>query len=365
MTIYIIVFTISTLLFYFASKVQNKIGNYVLIVLALIPPCFIAGVRDLDVGIDIYTYGFSVWNSAVSAGSWSQFYNTYGDMGIEVGYLFVNYIISRFTSDIHIYFAIHQLLLLICVVLTAKRLKKTYLLWYLPLFYFLYLYNSSLSMLRQSLAIMLCLYVSTFIFEKKWIPFYIGCVACYMLHHSAALMFLLYPIVYVINRFKKRKITLLIVIIISTLVLMAFYNSILSSLISSGIADAKFERYVGVEGNKTHKADLILLGFIIIFMISVVKNKYRRLPFFNYTVFFAIISLSLNLFGSLVEVAFRASYYVAIPISYLAVESIGSRLERKQYIYAITAIQLALYTYVALNYAASGTVPYKSLILQI
>ncbi len=27
----------------------------------------------------------------------------------------------------------------------------------------------------------------------------------------------------------------------------------------------------------------------------------------------------------------------------------------------ITAIQLALYTYVALNYAASGTVPYKSL----
>lgn len=363
MGIYLITFAISTLLFYLASKVESNNGSIALSLIAMVPPIFIAGMRDPDVGIDIFTYGYDVWNAACSSGSWSSFYSWYGDTSIEIGYLVVNFIVSRFSTDIHVFFAVHEFLLLLFIILTAKKLKTPYLLWFLPLFFYLYLYNESLSMLRQSLAVMMGLYVSTFIFEKKIIPFYIGCIICYLFHHSAAFMFMLYPIAYLVRRFRNKKITLLILIVLGTLVVISFYQLIMNSLISAGLADAKYEMYVGDEGNKTHKVDLAFLAAITLMLLIFVKKKQRLFPDFYFTVFFTIIGFSMTLLGSLVEVANRAAYYIIVPLSYMVTETTIGNSKRKLLLTSFIILLAVRFFYLAITTQTGGTIPYKSMLL--
>lgn len=363
MGIYLITFAISTMLFYLASKIESNKGSIALSLIAMIPPILIAGMRDLDIGIDIFTYGYDVWNAACSSRSWSSFYSWYGDTSIEIGYLVVNFIVSRFSTDIHVFFAVHEFLLLFFILITAKKLKNRYLLWFLPLFFYLYFYNESLSILRQSLAVMMGLYVSTFIFEKKIVPFYIGCIICYLFHHSAAFMLLLYPIAVLVRRFRNKRITLLILIVLGTLVMLSFYQLIMNTLISAGIADAKYEMYVGVEGNKTHKVDLAFLASLTMMLLAFVKKKQRLFPDFYFTIFFTIIGFSMTLLGSLVEVANRAAYYIIVPLSYMVTETTIGNSKRKILLAGFTLILAARFFYLAITTQTGGTIPYKSMLL--
>lgn len=232
----------------------------------------------------------------------------------------------------------------------------------MPLFFDIYMYNESLNILRQTIAIAFCLFFSTFLFQKKLIPYLIGCFICYNFHHSAAFMILMYPMIYLFDRFENKKVMLFILIIFGTVALLTSFQAVMNNLISGGFLVDKYEVYVGVAGNKSHKIDLVFLSSLAILMLLI--NKRNRLnPMFFYSFFFIVMSFSLILLGSLTEVANRVAYYMVFPLSYMMTESIKNNIIRSRLLLGFSLVLIIRYIYLAVVTGIAGTVPYHSMIL--
>ena len=107
---YLVIFSIATILFGFASKNEKRYlalklnGVYrvhISSVYRIIAICFLsalAGVRASTVGADVTTYVLSSWNRV-------QNYSSIKDVlkfhNLEIGYEMLEYIISRVSKDVH------------------------------------------------------------------------------------------------------------------------------------------------------------------------------------------------------------------------------------------------------------------------
>lgn len=364
MFIYLFVFFIASFMVYFASKCNDRCKRSIIYAVSIIIPSILAGGRDVTVGIDVLNYVEPIWNSTLYYDSFSSFMKD-NMITIEPLYLVFNYVVSRFTYDIHIFFFCHMLFILFIILLIINKLRNEIPSWAIMLYFLLYLYNDSLSMVRQSFAIVIGLLGFSFLLEKKLLYFYISVVLAYLAHSSGLCLILLHPLIYFLNKYPNKKNILYLIISVGSFIVVSFYNIIIQKMIGIGIMSIKYTNYIGQEGFTTHKIDLIFIIGIIFICFWTVKKIHRNI-YFTYSIMLLILSFCITMMGGVVEVANRVAYYFILP-AFITIHFVlkNNKVWQRKMILSMVFLFLCRYVYLAYTNSIVDTIPYRSKIFDI
>lgn len=120
--------------------------------IGLLLPALLASMRAVSVGSDVSFYVVPLFNKAINSNSFSYYVAILGGDINDIGYCLLNYIISRFTTEIGWLFFATELIIVfyICRMLETQRKSLSMVEYAILLFLF---YNITLSTVRQSCAL--------------------------------------------------------------------------------------------------------------------------------------------------------------------------------------------------------------------
>ena len=368
MELYLIVFVASAILLLIATKTK-RVTRVITLVVAILIPVLFAAFRDETVGTDLKTYGILYWNIAgftysSSLTTYIQELEHWGNS--ETGYALMNWLVSIFTQDIHVLMFFHQFIIVVLIVWAIWRSQEKRLVSLVFLFYLLYQYNLSLSLLRQSIAVALsCLAVTYFFSNRK--KFCILVFAAMLFHNSAIFMFLLIFIDLLSKQFSKKIFTAYFVMIVSVVMIFVFYQIIVVQMIAIGLLPSKYMMYVNQIGFKIHKVNLVAEALIIVWTYFVVKKQNKQKPMFDFVQMLAVGSLMFELLGNIVETATRAVFYFLLTASLYAGQITNDVKQKRNLLlgYVVAVLLIFIYICSQVGVVNGNTIPYTSQILGI
>lgn len=212
--IYITVFSLSTLCFALSEnkKLHNRALKWTLVIVGLLFPAVLAGLRNGDIGVDVQTYVVSSYQKARTYPFWTylHFYkisDSYNGALIydQLFYILV-FLCSRICYDYHFGLFVYNFITILFWYLGLSRCVKLYHMDRMSialgmLAFYLLLYNPSLCYIRMMIALSLVFYAVTFLLEDKYWPYVIWSVIAFFFHSST----LLSAGIFVLYVFFKRK----------------------------------------------------------------------------------------------------------------------------------------------------------------
>lgn len=291
MLLYIVIFAVSVYLFHNATTLESPKQRLFLIVLAILPMAFIAGVRDDCIGTDVIVYGKDVFLDAVAGTNYTDF-DLEWMIRMEPGYLMLNFIVSRFTEDYHVFFGLLMAMQLFFVMYALLHFKDKFPVWIALLAYYLLYYNVSLNQMRQNLACAIVLYSFIFVVEKKVLPFLVFIGLASLFHISAVVAVVLYPVYHYVV---KKKSILLIVTLLSAGVLVALLVQNFVDMVLS---------FVGLNDKYAHYFKDSTHGFFIMRFLIMLPIPVIFVYFWDYVkengdeVYFIIFSLCVSIIAT-------------------------------------------------------------------
>ena len=109
--VYIIMFVITILFTYIAERnfdKKNKFIGVIFSILAIALPSIVAGLRNLDIGLDISVYVEQNFQTALQSQSFKE---CLGNLNTDFLYIVINYIISRMSDNINVLLFIIELII--------------------------------------------------------------------------------------------------------------------------------------------------------------------------------------------------------------------------------------------------------------
>ena len=187
----------------------------------------------------------------------------------ETGYRLLCKVITLFTSNWTIAFAIIGFIMLSGYYSVVRRYSQFY--WLSVLLIMVGPFSQSLFVLRQHLAMGIILFTYPYIIEKKVIPFIILCVLAISFHQTAAIFL---P-VYFLYSIRNNK-TLFIVLIIAFIVFFLYFSDFLSVSSSLAMQTAGYgDYYLEYDSeNGTNNKTALLLSAILLVRLLIMKNAF-------------------------------------------------------------------------------------------
>lgn len=145
--------------------------------------------RDVYMGNDTSNYVAQFNRMASYSNPFDYIQNT----RIESGFLLLEWILSRFSNDARILFAVSSAIIMLSVGRFANKHVDNPGLFFCLLVGMLH-FDFLLSGLRQSIAIAIFLFSVDYLFERKPIPYYVLSLVAFVFHNSSIVFFLLYPL---------------------------------------------------------------------------------------------------------------------------------------------------------------------------
>ncbi|KFC20003.1 EpsG family protein [Chryseobacterium sp. FH1] len=373
---YLFVFAISIFSTYLAQislNRKNKVLFFVFSAIAILTPSLLAGFRDSGVGTDTKIYVDSVWNQFKHIQSWGQFYKYYKNdafADIEFVYLLLNFVGSRFGTDVHIIYFLTSFVIVLFVYLTAYDNRKKAYMW-LVMFVFLFgFYNQSLNLVRQTICLTLCLYGFKYLEEKKWIKFILLLIVIKYTHNTGIFYFgFIGAYILAVSKYKAKHLVLFTTLTCCVFIFM-YFDYIVGLFVVLGILPQKFLYYLS--GDTINYVFVFIFHFaismilLVALIFNIKSNEKDKL----------ISYMFLNLLGSililtaLVSVwSFRVAFYFLF-ISECILLPRALFLMRKhklEYSILILLVVSMFFTYwftTIAYYNENETYPYKSEILE-
>ncbi|MCI8428335.1 MAG: EpsG family protein [Lachnospira sp.] len=362
---YVLIFGVSAGFIYCSEKTQSKLLKRILIILALLIPSILAGLRDYSIGNDVLLYGNKWFERSCMYNSLFDFLEKAQEYSVDLGYATVNWCVSRFTDNPHFFYFVYELLQLSLLYFALKPFKDKISLPYAYLIYFFCYYNDSLNILRQIMAIIFVLFAYKYVVSRKLIKFILVILLAFSFHSSSIVGLALYPLSWAIENKQVKSIAKVGIIGVS-LVLVVGYEQVFSFISNLGILSAtKYSHYMTDTEVGGRFVRLTYWGILLVFMWvrrkrceSSIEN-YRTLEI--YMIISAIMSL-ITFLGStwIVRIAYYFDIYQVLFIPYLA-ERMGIKFGnvKKSSGYVILFVLVFAYwliTFVIRNGAA--TYPY-------
>lgn len=358
MSIYIIVSVLSSLFAEIAAKCydKNKLVFIISFSLFLLFPSIIEGCRDWYIGEDMQAYGsYGFYNSL----RYNNLLTYLSDESLkEPGFYVICYYCGK-VGPINFYMFVAAFIKMMMLGLTCIRFRKTVIVWLAVLGYMLVFYWYGFSLMRQSLALSICLFSTTFLFNKRYVGFITCVVIAYFFHNSSVFVMTL-PLLMSISKLKKR----LSLVILASIIVYLFASVLFVSIATSGLfGEEMLERYEnsGVNSSKT-----LLLMMAVFFLCSYLyKSKDETIKF--YVQSFSVVALLLLGLAGYFAASFRIAFYFIMPLLFLITYFIKTT-EHKTGRLLISICLICMYFlhfYVAGTHGLAGTVPYKSIILNL
>ncbi len=243
MSVYFLVFGVSALLCMIGERyirAHQKRISIIFFALAVLVVSILAGVRDLSIGTDIWTYGEYSFMSARKSSNLFQYLKQY--MDLDPVYNILTFLVSRFTGNSHwLYFFIGVFIYSFTMlgILSYKDRISPTIAWLC--FLFLY-YGDTLNAMRQFMGVALAFYGLKFAFEGRYKTYLLVTVFAVLCHDTAIISFAIVGILLVLK--KSNKMYTKLTIILGAMACCIFYSYITGFLIRFGIIDAKYSRYM-------------------------------------------------------------------------------------------------------------------------
>ena len=359
---YLIVFFLSALMFYLSSRYEG-IWRYVFLFIAVLIPSILAGCRDLTVGRDFDNYINYVWNQVSESDDILDMLlvKVLGD--IEMAYILFNYVVSLFTDDIHWFLFVYQLVIMLIMAKVFLMTRESGNAHHFIMFYFLYYYCECLSMMRQSLAIVLALLAVAYLLEKKIGAYYLVGIMAFFFHNSAVFVLIVHPLFILIKKYGEYRLLNTVLICIAALLLAVVFKSVVNYLVDSGLIMSKYGAYTIQEDMHAHKIDILFLGVICLYMIQMADEYYCEYTLLLF--YLLLIALLLTFFGEITEIANRIAYYFVLP-ALMLIPFLRNVSEKHDNLFMLTYVMIFIYfVYLAVFTGIADTIPYQSSILGI
>ena len=315
--IYIFTFTISIICFaiglYFRNK--NKFIFCFFSFFGLFFPCILAGLRDYTIGTDVNVYVAPLYQGAKYFKSFSDFITNKRSTVSDIFYLLLSYICAKKTTDITLLLFLSEFLVIypIYKALLLLNQKKRYIIYGMLLF-FLFFYNQSFNMARQSIAISLSILAMAYIINNRNVWGVLLLIAAFLFHKSTLIMI---PIIIIykylekeeIPNYKKNKIKILLLSIV--IILIPLLPKVLLFLINHNLVDYQhfsdiLVKYSRFEINETNTLFYALIYILITLSSNLLKNKINNFDFYK---FMSLLSIFILQFGAIIKFSERIGYY--------------------------------------------------------
>lgn len=356
MLIYLITFVVSYICAYIGNKQTKSIICFLFLALSILIPSFLAGYRDETVGYDLLIYAVPCFNTLCDISSVKELSFYISMSGLEPMYVLFNFIVTRFTDDIFWAFFLQQVIVLSLITYTCYRLRNVVDLPLVYLSYLLFYFCNSMTANRQVFAVAIVFFSFYYIIHSNLKKFIICIVIATLFHNSAVftvVIFFLYK--YAMNIKGKVDMIKLFYVVIIGIAFYMLFPIIINSLITHGLINSKYERYMNAEYN-FHKIDILIMAFM--YVITLFNN--RAYKYNNVLKLFIIVSIFIILCGQYNDVATRMAVYfnlfIFVNISRLASISYNGKSMMK-YLLFLLFLQ---YFYLASTTGFSEAIPYTS-----
>ena len=352
------------LLFIAIYKWAEFDGRWWTLLIAILVPTLFEGLRDEFVGDDMLGYG-SEW-----------FYSMNEDEGLmtilesaqtpEYAYHLLIYICKKISQDINVFMTACALIKMTAVTLFAYRMREQLSSMLFLFSYYCFFYVTSFSMMRQGLAVAICIYSLYYLSNRDYLRFLPIVIIAYFFHNSAILMLLLLPIYYMRNLKYKYYIIFGSIVFVFFSIEILFELVLMTPLFKSGMADLYINS--GVPSAKTNiLIALIFMGYGIYYHYfeeeELEEDESDERPYL--LMISSAMTLLFLMLSSYIEVAFRMSYYMFIvSVAIVAMFIYNSEQYRLERFAGFTALFL-LHFYIDCTHGASGALDYSSSILGI
>lgn len=370
---YIITFTISLFFAFLAIRHYKRnlsLISIIFISISIIVPALLAAGRTEEIGTDVNNYVVPIWNLVNSLDS--SLLSTIIAIGyIEPGYVVINWLVAQFSDDIFWLLLIIQLVILIPIYIGALKLKnKLNPLWILFLYYCV-IYNETLNLVRQSIALSFCFLALSFLFDNKDKTFLLISVFAFLFHNSAILMFVIYLLyLFCIKGYVSKYRILTYGIICFGIFCVFSFSILINILVQNGLLKVKYLAFA--EG--TFKGHLSKVAFVFksfsMLLVFGLTSKTRKInsllkKFFKFIAFYDVLFC---LMGATVVYITRISLYTQLVMFII----LALLINGKQGVAKITGIKILFFLsglfYWYFAFVVSGvseTYPYKSILFGI
>lgn len=347
------------LLFIAIYKWAELDGRWWALLIAILIPTLFEGLRDDVVGKDMLGYGgnwFFYMDEREDVLNMLEFSET-----PEYAYHLLIYVCKWISQDIHLFMTACALIKMSAVTLFVYRMREQLSSLLFLFSYYCFFYVISFSMMRQGIAVAICIYSLAYFTRNEIWRFFFMVVIAYFFHNSAVLMLLLIPLYYIRNMSCKYVIILGSIAIVYFFVEFFFELVLMTSLFKSEIADLYIDS--GVPSAKTNlfiSSVYLCYGAYQYFFEDeeANENTYMLIATSALTLLFLLLS-------SYIEVAFRMSYYMYI-VSLTIVLMFVFDSERYRCVKECAFIALfLLFFYIECAHGLADALDYTSNILDI
>lgn len=365
MGIYLIVFSISTFLFWSAAKVKGNQKNF-LYAIALFLPCLLAGLRSTNVGTDVNVYLTQIFNAAENTNvftnflryEWFDVWQYKSVYQFEPLFILTVYVVTKLTYSIHCVMFVIEALTIIPFFAAINNVVERKRIWLGMLIFFMFFYNASLNTMRQSIGLSLLFLGLVYLKKgdkKKYITFQILAI---LFHYSSVVGIGLYCCMRIFEKSKKLWKTTFGFVLVGFAFLI-FHNSLGSLFNLVGLS--RFAAYISGKVAFMPNQVIVRAPLLVLFIFNWRKLKHNRENYFYlsmliYAIIFAQFS-SINIFAA------RLSMYFMIYYTFTVVELDKIRIKNiniNTIFVIIYSILYWWYYYVLFNVAE--TVPYAMFI---
>lgn len=327
MYIYLCVFAISILLCYFfekkifpiiEKKPLSKLWVVISLILIILLPSILGGVRDYSIGTDIRVYGNTWFYLSRSSSNLLSLLKLASESSIGALYAIFNFVVSRFTNNPHWFYFWYCFAENLIVLIALRENRKLISITGGWATYLLLFYNLNFNILRQGMALVILLLGFKYIGEEKFLKFLLVVLFAYLFHSTAIIALLVY-IIYLIIAHKNNtnNWVQMILIYVCSIIFILSFESISQFLLNAGILSARYAIYLNSDNAATSRSYIF---YLFIFIVCILSAKSEKDTIFN---FFEIIAFICISFSILVKISYLSrvinyfSIYLCFGIPYI------------------------------------------------
>lgn len=380
MLIYLLVFLLTILLTRVIAHTSNSIVKKVSICLVILLPSALAGFRDAGIGTDTNVYIEPTIREMTyyANKSFIEFFQSYktDEISNELIYsLLVLLVVKLGGEENAVYFTLNLIVMIFVFKSIYDNRHRASMPLMMLMFLFSY-YNLSLNIMRQFLAMSMCLYTNKYVENQQWLKVLLCYILIIYMHNSGLfyLVYIAFSFVFnkaSINMKSINKIILLLIIIILP-VFFSLMDIFIAYFISIGILPERFISYTSNEADSMVIRSGLIIGWIIILLLIYFYRKLKiKSTLLQYTIYLKFAYVQLFLASIFSKWAFRISFYFGLIVDILFIPIFINVIEHKnkrlgQVLKFSVSCIVIFYWYWSIVYRNGGeTVPYTSKILGI
>ena len=305
----------------------NLVG-FIILVVAILPSVFLAGMRSTDLGFDTAKYGVSSYENAAGMSD-KQYFNYLKESSREKGFLIAVWILDRCCDNINFVLGGLQFILAISVCIFAYYYRNKSNIIMILILYFCSLYPQSYNVLRQCLSLAMCFIFCIYLDKKKYVKALIFMYIGMQCHNSGFMMIPFWFISYFCDSKKlslKSKVISLSITIGVILILLLNYTNIIKLLYNFHIINARYLYYLNSSSMDNYDSIRISPTMLFLKTVTIIlctlyyySNKIdREAKAKNFKwYFFIIIDYFISFLSFKLRNTYRISWYFYYPALFI------------------------------------------------